>query len=57
MAGVDRIINRRVLELDPLPTPAQVLAELPLTRQMQDIVAIRETRCAPACTARTTVCW
>ena len=39
MAGVDRIINRRVLELDPLPTPAQVLAELPLTRQMQDIVA------------------
>ena len=28
--GVSRIINRRVLELEPLPTPAQVLAELPL---------------------------
>ena len=31
--GVSRIINRRVLELEPLPTPAQVLAELPLTDQ------------------------
>ena len=28
--GIDRIINRRVMELDPLPTPAQVLTELPL---------------------------
>ena len=30
--GVDRIINRRVLELEPLPTPAQVLGELPLSQ-------------------------
>ena len=37
--GVSRIINRRVLELEPLPTPAQVLAELPLTDQAQEIVA------------------
>ncbi|MUH59630.1 3-deoxy-7-phosphoheptulonate synthase [Bifidobacterium canis] len=37
--GVDRIINRRVLELDPLPSPAQVLSDLPLTSEMQDIVA------------------
>ncbi|MBT1173952.1 3-deoxy-7-phosphoheptulonate synthase [Bifidobacterium sp. LC6] len=37
--GVSRIINRRVLELEPLPTPAQVLAELPLSAQAQEIVA------------------
>ena len=37
--GVDRIINRRVLELEPLPTPAQVLGELPLSKCAQDIVA------------------
>ena len=37
--GVSRIINRRVLELEPLPTPAQVLVELPLTDQAQEIVA------------------
>ena len=37
--GVDRIINRRVLELEPLPTPAQVLVELPLSKCAQDIVA------------------
>lgn len=37
--GVDRIINRRVLELEPLPTPAQVLGELPLSPYAQDIVA------------------
>ena len=37
--GVSRIINRRVLELEPLPTPAQVLAELPLTDKAQEIVA------------------
>ena len=39
--GVSRIINRRVLELEPLPTPAQVLAELPLTDQAQEIVRPR----------------
>ncbi|KXI18155.1 3-deoxy-7-phosphoheptulonate synthase [Gardnerella vaginalis] len=37
--GVDRIINRRVLELEPLPTPAKVLGELPLSKCAQDIVA------------------
>ncbi|WP_095615043.1 3-deoxy-7-phosphoheptulonate synthase [Bifidobacterium criceti] len=37
--GIDRIINRRVMELDPLPTPAQVLSALPLDRVAQDIVA------------------
>ena len=37
--GIDRIINRRVMELDPLPTPAQVLSALPLDRVAQDLVA------------------
>ncbi|MEE8691239.1 MAG: 3-deoxy-7-phosphoheptulonate synthase [Bifidobacterium mongoliense] len=37
--GVNRIINRRVLELEPLPTPAQVLADLPMSRRAQDLVA------------------
>lgn len=36
--GIDRIINRRVLELDPLPTPAQVLSSYPLNAQAQSIV-------------------
>lgn len=37
--GVSRIINRRVLELEPLPTPAQVLSDLPLTPGEQETVA------------------
>jgi 3-deoxy-7-phosphoheptulonate synthase len=37
--GIDPIVNRRVLELDPLPTPAQVLTDLPLTPQSRDVVA------------------
>ncbi|MBM6700389.1 3-deoxy-7-phosphoheptulonate synthase [Bifidobacterium pullorum subsp. saeculare] len=37
--GVDRIINRRVIELEPLPTPAQVLTQMPLDRDAQDLVA------------------
>mgnify|MGYP001164218212 FL=1 len=37
--GVDRIINRRVLELEPLPTPAQVLGELAMSVKDQDLVA------------------
>jgi 3-deoxy-7-phosphoheptulonate synthase len=37
--GVSRIINRRVLELEPLPTPAQVLGELSMSQQSQDLVA------------------
>lgn len=37
--GVDRIINRRIVELEPLPTPAQVLQQQPLTPAMQDLVA------------------
>ncbi|RSX55388.1 3-deoxy-7-phosphoheptulonate synthase [Bifidobacterium samirii] len=37
--GIDRIINRRVVELEPLPTPAQVLADLPLDAAAQAVVA------------------
>lgn len=37
--GISRIINRRVLELEPLPTPAQVLAELSMSERAQEIVA------------------
>jgi 3-deoxy-7-phosphoheptulonate synthase len=37
--GIDPIVNRRVLELDPLPTPASVLKKLPLTEDMRNIVA------------------
>ena len=37
--GVDRIINRRVIELEPLPTPAQVLTRMPLDAHAQEIVA------------------
>ncbi|MCI1831578.1 MAG: 3-deoxy-7-phosphoheptulonate synthase [Bifidobacterium sp.] len=36
--GISRIINRRVLELEPLPTPAQVLAELSMSPKAQDVV-------------------
>ena len=36
--GVSRIINRRVVELEPLPTPAQVLAEQRMTEKEQDLV-------------------
>ena len=50
--GVERIINRRVVELEPLPTPAQVLAEQPPRRSSPT----RATRSAPACTGRTTAC-
>lgn len=38
-AGISRIINRRVLELEPLPTPAQVLSELSMPQAAQDLVA------------------
>lgn len=37
--GVNRIINRRVIELEPLPTPAQVLTDMPLDEAAQEIVA------------------
>jgi 3-deoxy-7-phosphoheptulonate synthase len=37
--GIDQIVNRRVLELDPLPTPASVLKKLPLTEEARNIVA------------------
>ncbi|PLS29637.1 3-deoxy-7-phosphoheptulonate synthase [Bifidobacterium parmae] len=37
--GVSRIVNRRVLEFEVLPTPAQVLADLPLGPEAQEIVA------------------
>ena len=37
--GISRIVNRRVLEFEVLPTPAQVLAQLPLDRSAQQLVA------------------
>ena len=37
--GIDQIVNRRVLELDPLPTPASVLKKLPLSDAARNIVA------------------
>ncbi len=37
--GISRIVNRRVLEFEVLPAPAQVLGELPLNAKAQDIVA------------------
>ena len=37
--GISRIVNRRVLEFEVLPTPAQVLSELPLSETAQEIVA------------------
>ena len=37
--GISRIVNRRVLEFEVLPTPAQVLADLPLSDEAQEIVA------------------
>ena len=37
--GISRIVNRRVLEFEVLPTPAQVLADQPLTPEAQEIVA------------------
>ena len=37
--GISRIVNRRVLEFEVLPTPAQVLGDLPLSDQVQETVA------------------
>ena len=37
--GISRIVNRRVLEFEVLPTPAQALGDLPLSEQAQEIVA------------------
>ncbi|WP_374114168.1 3-deoxy-7-phosphoheptulonate synthase [Bifidobacterium sp. ESL0763] len=37
--GVSRIVNRRVFELAPLPTPADVLTDMPLSGKNQDLVA------------------
>ncbi|SCC79880.1 3-deoxy-D-arabinoheptulosonate-7-phosphate synthase [Bifidobacterium commune] len=36
--GVSRIINRRVFELEPLPTPAEVLSQMPLDTEATDLV-------------------
>ena len=36
--GVSRIVNRRVVEIEPLPTPAQVLADMPLSETAQRVV-------------------
>lgn len=46
--GISRIVNRRVLEFEVLPTPAQVLGDLPLSDQAQEIVAIHAMRFVPA---------
>ena len=54
--GVSRIINRRVLELEPLPTPAQVRRNCLLTPPRRRSSPTRATRYAPACMGRTTVC-
>ena len=35
--GVSRIVNRRVLEFEVLPTPAQVLSDLPLNERAQEL--------------------
>ena len=37
--GVSRIVNRRVLEFEVLPTPAQVLSDQPLSERAQELVA------------------
>lgn len=37
--GINRIMNRRVVEFDVLPTPAKVLGELPLSERAQEVVA------------------
>ncbi|MDF7640400.1 3-deoxy-7-phosphoheptulonate synthase [Bifidobacterium sp. ESL0784] len=37
-AGVNRIVNRRVFELEPLPTPADVLSDMPLSAEATDLV-------------------
>ena len=50
--GISRIVNRRVLEFEVLPTPAQVLGDLPLRSS-----PIHAMRFVPACTARTIDCW
>lgn len=36
--GVSRIVNRRVFELAPLPTPADVLTDMPLSEHNQNLV-------------------
>ncbi|OZG58720.1 phospho-2-dehydro-3-deoxyheptonate aldolase [Bifidobacterium tissieri] len=37
--GISRIVNRRVMELDPLPTPAEVLSDQPLEGEARELVA------------------
>lgn len=36
--GIDPIVNRRVFELAPLPTPAQMLSGYPLEEEQRDLV-------------------
>lgn len=36
--GIGRIVNRRIFELNPLPTPAQILTDYPLDGQARDLV-------------------
>ncbi|RSX55026.1 phospho-2-dehydro-3-deoxyheptonate aldolase [Bifidobacterium dolichotidis] len=37
--GIDRIVNRRVMELDPLPSPAEVLGKYALNPEQRELVA------------------
>ena len=53
--GISRIVNRRVLEFEVLPTPAQVLGDLPLRRRKSS--PILEMRFAPAYMVRMIDCW
>ena len=55
--GISRIVNRRVLEFEVLPTPAQVLGDLPLASRRRRSSPIRVMRFVPACTVRTIACW
>ena len=54
--GVSRIINRRVLELEPLPTRPRCWRNCLLTPPRRRSSPTRATRYAPACMGRTTVC-
>ncbi|BDR55206.1 phospho-2-dehydro-3-deoxyheptonate aldolase [Bombiscardovia apis] len=36
--GIGHIVNRRIIELDPLPTPAQILTDYPLDQAARDLV-------------------
>lgn len=55
--GISRIVNRRVLEFEVLPTPAQVLGTCRSAIRRKRSSPIHAMRFVPACTARTIDCW